>query len=197
MRTARRSYLSLPPALESIRIYRETLRDYSSEELEDVYFHIDLLREPIRYRMVQMEMERRGLHPGGMPAGGMFSATWIERAPGCTRWPRLRAVYLAGLLFVLTAGFTALMLIPLWVFAVPLHFEGVQASLVYLILLPVIAPLGVAFGVRAGGFRFRTLASILGVVLAFWTFYRIGGWAAIMDPLYRAGGGSGGFFGGW
>src|SRR5687768_9872216 len=126
MSTTRRSYLSLPPALESIRVYREQIRGYSSEELEDIYFHIDLLREPLRYRLVQLEMEKRGLghHPDEdvqpAPVG------WIERCPGFNGRPLAREIYLASLIFLLTCAVMAAMLVPLWLFAVPFRISGVQ-----------------------------------------------------------------------
>jgi hypothetical protein len=196
MSSVRRSYLATPPALESIKLYHEKLHAYSTEELEDIYFHINLLREPLRYRLVQMEMERRGLHPGeaavpSPPAG------WLDRLPGLRAIPALRALYLSGVLLLSTSALMAVMLVPLWLFALPLRFTGIQASLVYLVLLPVTPGIGVAFAVRSGGLKPRTLAAVGGVVLSLWLFYKAGGLDAIVQPLYRAGGLPGSVFGGW
>jgi hypothetical protein len=196
MSTTKRSYLSLPPALENIRVYREALCEYSTDELEDVYFHINPLREPLRYRLVQFEMERRGLQSlpdnKSVPLG-----EWVERVPGLQRLPRFRSAYLSLLTFLVSAAAMAGMLGLIWMFAVPLRFSGLQASLVYLLLLPVTVLGGLTVGWRAGGWRPRTLSSVAAVVFALWVFCRCGGWAAIVGPLFQAGGISGGVFGGW
>ena len=197
MSTARRSYLSLHPALENVSVYTQTLRDYSDDELEDIYYHIDVLREPLRYRLVQTEMERRSLRPQEDEARAPAPREWIERAPGFGGRPVVRSVYLAFLLFVLTAFVMVAMLLPLWLFAVPFHFTGVQASLVYLIVLPVTAPVGLAFGLKAGGWRVRSLVAPAAVALSFWCFYLSGGVDAILKPLFQAGGGTGGLFSGF
>jgi len=48
--------------LGEMRAYSEKLRAYSMDELEDVYFNIDILKHPVQYKLVVMEMERRSLH---------------------------------------------------------------------------------------------------------------------------------------
>ena len=192
-----RSYLSLHPALKSVRAYREMLRGYSSEELEDIYFHIDLLQEPLRYRLVQMEMERRGLQPDPDEGRTPVPKEWIERAPGFGGRPHVRSVYIGLLLFALTATLMGLMLLPLWLFAVPFRFSGVQASLVYLVLLPVMCLVGLTFGMKTGGWRLRSLVVPGAVLLSIWLFYACGGIDAIMKPLFRAGGAPGGLFSGF
>lgn len=187
----------MPPALESVRLYRETLRAYTSDELEDIYFHIDVLREPLRYRLVQMEMDRRGLCPEQDDPGARSPREWIERTPGFGRWPVVRSVYLCSLLFMMTVAIMAAMLVPIWLFAVPLKFTGVQASLVYLILLPVTAPVGLVFGIKAGGWKMRSVVVPAAVLLSLWAFYAVGGVDAILKPLFQAGGVAGNLFGGF
>jgi hypothetical protein len=196
MSTVKRTYLSRPPALESVRVYRQALRDYSSEELEDIYFHIDLLQEPVRYRLVQIEMERRGLHPGAeVPVS--LSPLWIDRLPGFAQARMIRSGYLALCLFVFTAAVMAAMLGLIWLLAVPCQVSGVQASLVYIVLLPIVAAAGLSLGLKAGGWNLRSLAALAAVAASFEVFYLAGGWDAIVRPLFRAGGASGGLFAGW
>src|SRR5437879_3958555 len=42
-----------------LREYSDRLARYSSEELEDIYYNIHILRHPLRYRLLMREMERR------------------------------------------------------------------------------------------------------------------------------------------
>jgi hypothetical protein len=195
MTPAKRPYFSAPPALESLRVYRDALRSYSDAELEDVYFHIDLLREPVRYRLVQMEMEKRGLRTEPDTIAG--NALLIDRLPGFGNSPLVRHVYLTSALFTLTAAVMAAMLVPIWLLSNPCGFRGVQASLVYLALAPVVPGVGLWMGIRAGGWKPRSFAAVGAVVASLAFFYWTGGVDAILQPLFRAGGGAGGLMSGW
>src|ERR1041385_3186278 len=46
---------------EDLSSYAEKLRRYSLEDLEDIYFNIHILRHPLKYRLVRMELERRNV----------------------------------------------------------------------------------------------------------------------------------------
>jgi hypothetical protein len=46
---------------EELSGYAEKLRTYSLEDLEDIYFNIHILRHPLKYRLVRMELEKRNV----------------------------------------------------------------------------------------------------------------------------------------
>lgn len=190
--------------LEELKAYREKLRTYSTEELEDIYFHIHILRQPLRYRVLMMELEQRRLQPPtALPSalemtGRLNFRSWAETHPRLRKHPVLRSVLLAFLFCILTAGVTLLLLLPIWLFAIPLHFIGIQTALVYFACAPVPPILAVGFGGRIGGRGWYGIWVLLGVVIGLWLFNVTGAPAAILQSVVKpqpAGGGFG--FGGF
>jgi hypothetical protein len=190
--------------LEELKAYREKLRNYSTEELEDIYFHIHILRQPLRYRVLMMELEQRRLQPPTAPpsalemTGRLNLRAWAETHPRLREYPALRSVLLAILFCILTAGVTLLLLLPIWLFAIPLHFIGIQTALVYFACAPVPPILAAGFGGRIGGRGWYGIWVLLGVVIGLWLFNATGAPAAILQSVVKpqpAGGGFG--FGGF
>lgn len=185
--------------LEEISAYRERLRSYSTEELEDIYFHIHILRHPLRYRLVQMEMEARHLRPPGEPPPPrVFNLrAWLEAQPFFVRHPMLRAVLLSILLFLLTTLVTLSMLAPIWLFAMPLRFLGLQTAIVYFVCAPVPPILGAAVGGKMGGRGVYGLWVLLGVATALLLFNATGAPSAIIRTVIQPQGTGGLSLGGW
>jgi hypothetical protein len=187
------------PEYEDMRAYRERLRGYSTEELEDIYFHINILRHPLRYRLVKMELEERGLRlyqsPPARPAFNL--RTWMESYPFFARHRLLKASLLSLSLLLLTGGITFLLLLPIWIFAVPLKFLGAETAIVYFACAPVPPMMAASVGFQMGGRGVYSVWVLLGAAAGIWLFYLTGTpdllLKALMEPR-----GSGGFsFGGF
>src|ERR1041385_707677 len=75
---------------EELSGYAEKLRRYSLEDLEDIYFNIHILRHPLKYRLVRMELETRNValdfDPPAPATRGNFS-TFLSRYPIIERHP--------------------------------------------------------------------------------------------------------------
>src|SRR6266513_2680081 len=123
-----RSVLAIPQALRTVESdnmtaaepeelsgYAERLRRYSLEDLEDIYFNIHILRHPLKYRLVRMELEKRNVvldieRP--TPAARGNFRTFLSRYPLLERFPLARAVVLWLMLFGSTLCVTLVMLSP-------------------------------------------------------------------------------------
>ena len=92
------------PDLDEMRAYGEKLKAYSLEELEDVYFNIDILRHPSLYKLVVMEMERRNLHSiEHIPVRRSFDiGVWLEGRPFFAHHNQIRALLTFILLLAIT-----------------------------------------------------------------------------------------------
>jgi hypothetical protein len=185
--------------LEEMSAYREKLRSYSTEELEDIYFHIHILHHPLRYKLLQMEMEARHLHPPGeSPPPRIFNLrAWLEAQPFFNRHPMLRVVLLSLLLFLLTTLVTLAMLAPIWLFAMPLRFIGLQTAIVYFACAPVPPILGAAIGGKMGGRGVYGIWVLLGVVMALLLFNATGAPSTIIRTVIQPQGVGGLSLGGW
>lgn len=185
--------------LDELRAYREKLRSYSTEELEDIYFNIHILRQPLRYKLLMMELEVRRLHPSDAPLPPRLAdlRTWLETRPLLARYPLLRAALLSLLLFLLTASVTFAMLLPIWFFAMPLHFIGLQTALVYFACAPVPPMMGAAIGGRMGGRGPYGLWVLLGVAAGMLLFNATGTPSVILRSIIQQQGGGGFSFGGF
>ncbi|MGQ9488383.1 MAG: hypothetical protein ACUVR7_12195 [Armatimonadota bacterium] len=175
--------------------YRQMLAKCTDEELQDVYFHIDVLRYPERYRAVLDELARRGLHPvsGIEPQMVPLNVPEQVRAmPTLKGHPVLSAVVTSLLLAGYSAAVTFLFCLPIYLLALPLKILNQQSAFFYLLFFPF-APLSAAgFGRRAGGTGWYLLSVLAGVVLGVLLFVGTGTLHAVVEALFRSGG-SGGF----
>ena len=189
------------PDLEEMRTYSEKLKSYSVDELEDVYFNIDILRHPMHYKLVTMELERRNLHSvEHIPVRRSWDLrSWIERFRFMRSHRRLAVLALLALFFVITTGLTFVLLTPIWFFAVPLKFLGMQAAIVYFACAPVPPILAAGIGGRLGGRGWYALSVLSGVACGMLLFNMTGTPTAIIKTLIeRTGpGGGGGFMSGF
>jgi hypothetical protein len=185
--------------LEDLRAYGDKLRSYSIEELEDIYFHIHILRQPLRYRMLMWELEARRLQPGGAPSPprAVNLRDWLEAHPFMARHPVVKAFMLALALFLLTASVTLALLAPIWLFAMPLRFIGLQTALVYFACAPVPPIIGAAVGGRLGGRGLYGVPVILGVVAALLLFNKTGAPSLILQSILQPQGTGGPIFSGF
>lgn len=185
--------------LEDLRAYRERLRAYSTEELEDIYFQIHILQQPLRYKMLLRELEARHLRPGMAPPPprSVDLRDWLEAHPFLARHALLRAVILSFLLFSLTTAVTCALLAPIWLFVMPLRFIGLQTALVYFACAPIAPLLGAAAGGKMGGRGLYSLWVLLGVVAALWLFNATGAPAVILRSIVQPQGTGGFNFGGF
>src|SRR6266851_400970 len=101
-----------------MKAYSEKLRAYSMDELEDVYFNIDILKHPVQYKLVVMEMERRSLHSvEHIPVRrNMDLGNWLIKRPFFAHHPQIAASTLSTLLFLISLGITFALLAPIWFF---------------------------------------------------------------------------------
>lgn len=142
------------PQTEDLLDYSHRLERYTLEELEDIYFNIHVLQNPVRYQMVMRELERRRLHPpgeSGTPAGPGDVRYWLERWPLFARHRRLAGAVTAVFLSGFTTVVTFALLLPIWLFAVPLRFRGIETAIVYLAFAPVPPILAAGMASRLGG----------------------------------------------
>lgn len=180
--------------IEDLRAYGEKLRGCSTEELEDIYFHIHVLRQPLRYNMVRRELESRRLQPQ--------AAAGITLRPGCLReWvysrrllsqrPWLASSLFALLILGLTGSATFLLLLPIWVFAIPLNFLGLQTAIVYMSCAPIPPILAAGFGAKLGGRGWYGIWVFAGVILGLLLFNATGAPSAIIRSAvaHTSGGG--------
>src|SRR5438270_508275 len=116
-----------PPA------YRERLRSYSDEELEDIYYNIDILKNSTRYRILIREMERRQLLPAEPKPDRKLGSLrdWLDSKPVLARHPAAGSAALATGLFLATALATFALYSPIWLFAIPLKLLQIETALVY------------------------------------------------------------------
>jgi len=185
--------------LEDLRAYSERLRTYSAEELEDIYFHIHILRQPLRYRLLLRELEARHLHPGPPlpPPGVVNIRERLEANPFLARHAFLRAWIVSFLLFLLTTAVTFALFLPIWLLAMPLRFIGLQTALVYFACAPIPPILGAAVGGKMGGRGLYGVWVLLGVAAGLWLFNATGAPAAILRAIVQPQGTGGLHFSGF
>ncbi len=171
------------------------LASCTDEELQDVYFHIDVLQYPERYRAILDELSRRGLQPvSGIEP--LMSVTDIPDRVLALSAFRSHPMMAAGVASVLLVGYTAvvtfLFCLPIYLLAVPFKILNQISAFFYLLCFPV-APLAAAgFGRRAGGRGWYSVAVALGVVLGIVLFAGTGTLHAMAQALFRSDG-AGGF----
>ncbi len=185
--------------LKELQEYSERLRGYSQDELEDIYYNIHILKHPLKYRLLMREMERRNLQPGRtspVPQPPNLRR-WLERRPFLARHPRLIAPVLSLLLFLLACGLTFGLLSPIWLFAVPLKFLGIQTAIVYFACAPVPPILAAGIARRVGGRGVYGIWVLLGVAAGMLAFNATGAPSVILrclaEPQGAGGGGLMGF----
>jgi len=175
--------------------YRQMLARCSDEELQDVYFHIDVLQYPERYRAILDELSRRGLQPVSgveppvtftdIPAR-VFALSFLRVRP----W--MAVVVASALLAAYTASITFLFCLPIYLLAVPFKVLNQVSAFFFLLCFPF-APLAAAsFGRRAGGTGWYSLAVALGVILGIMLFLCTGTLRTVVDALFHSSG-AGGF----
>jgi hypothetical protein len=169
--------------------YRQMLARCTDEELQDVYFHIDVLQYPERYRAVLDELTRRGLQPVSGVEPQMTPPDipdQVHRLPVLRAHPVLTAVVASLLLTTYTAVVTFLFCLPIYLLALPLKVLNQQSAFFYLFCFPF-APLSAAgFGRRAGGRGWYSAAVLAGVVLGVMMFVGTGALHAVVQALFRS-----------
>jgi hypothetical protein len=189
----------ISPEYEDMRAYREKLRAYSTEELEDIYFHINILRHPLRYRLIKMELEERKLHlyqpPPAVPWFNL--RTWMESYPFFARHRLLKASLLSLSLLLITCGITFLLLLPIWICAVPLKFLGAETAIVYFACAPVPPMMAASVGFRIGGRGVYSIWVLLGAAAGIWLFHLTGTPDLLLKALVEPRGSGGFSFGGF
>ena len=167
----------------------------TDEELQDVYFHIDVLQYPERYRAVMDELSRRGLQPiSGIEP--QVSVTNIPERVLAISVFRSHPMMAAGVASALLIGYTALVTflfcLPIYLLAVPFKVLNQVSAFFYLLCFPF-APLAAAgFGRRAGGRGWYSVVVVLGVVLGIALFAGTGTLHAMAQALFHSSG-AGGF----
>jgi hypothetical protein len=180
------------PAWDELRAYSRRLRDYSTEELEDIYFHIHILKEPLHYKLLVRELEARRVSLTG-PAPRREPPdlrAWATQAPLLARWRPLRAAALALLFFAVSCAVTFGLLAPIWLFAMPLRFLGLETAIIYFACAPIAPILGAGIGGRLGGRGAYGLFVLLGVAAGMLLFHATGAPDAIIESLRKPMGGS-------
>jgi hypothetical protein len=180
--------------IDDLRGYRNALTTYSTEEVEDAYFHIDILNYPLRYQLLQIEMQRRRLTPPTEhpPPIRTDLALWLASRPRLAEHPVVRSAIFAVALATASMLATIAALVPVWLFAVPWDFRGIQAGLVYIGYIPVAPVIGAMTARRLGARRWFALPVLFGVAFGLLLFNLTGTPALIMRDLLTTSNGGGG-----
>ncbi|MEP6757449.1 MAG: hypothetical protein ABJA67_18245 [Chthonomonadales bacterium] len=188
-----------PREWEDPKVYSKKLQNYSVDELEDVYNHIHILKQPFYYSLLVREMEARGIVFGReIPKRSSFDVRpWLGTLPILQNSRSMRGFALAVLALLATAAVTFLLFMPIWMFAIPFHFLGIQTALVYLVAAPLPPILGIQFGVKFGGRGWYSLFVIIGAVIAVWMFNATGAPAVIIEAALKPSSGGASPFGGF
>jgi hypothetical protein len=186
--------------IEELRDYGRKLQSYSVEELEDIYFHIHVLRQPLRYNMVRREMEARRLQaskPHGITLRQGCLRDWVFSRPLLANHGIAASVDFALMLFTLTTCATLALLLPIWLFAIPFKFLGLQTAIVYMSCAPIPPILAAGFGGKLGGRGLYGAWVLAGVVAGLLLFNLTGAPAVIVESAVSHTSAGGGFsFGG-
>ena len=179
--------------------YAARLRTYTNEELEDIYFNIHILRHPLRYRLVTMEMERRKLIAGENDAVRQVPSLvqWINRSELFRQTPALQAAVLIPIFLVVAAAVTFALYSPVWLFAVPLRFRGFQTAIAYVAWAPVPPIMGAAIAGKMGGRGLYSIASLAGAAAGIYLFNLTGAPSVIIASVGQPSGPGGGVFSGF
>lgn len=186
--------------IEDLRAYGDKLQSYSSEDLEDIYFHIHVLKQPLRYNMVRRELDARRLRPQATSGPTIRQGClrdWLASSPRLARHWWLFALVFAALLFTISAVATFLLLLPIWLFAIPLNFLGLQTAIVYMSCAPIPPILAAGFGGKLGGRGFYGVWVLAGVVVGMLLFNATGAPSAIIRSAVSHTNGGGFSFGGF
>jgi hypothetical protein len=122
---------------------------------------------------------------------------WLAAIPliGRHRW--LFALVFAALLFLISTGTTFLLLLPIWLFAIPFNFLGLQTAIVYMSCAPIPPILAAGFGGKLGGRGFYSVWVLFGVILGMILFNATGAPSTIVRSAVSHTGGGGFSFGGF
>lgn len=170
------------------------LAQCSNEELQDIYFHIDVVQYPERYRAVLEELTRRGLQPVAGVEPELVPhdiPAWVRALSPFASRPVLSAILSALLLLMYTAALTFLFCLPIYLLAVPFQALNQQGAIFYLLSFPF-APLTAAgFGRRAGGTGWYSLAVAAGVAAGVAAFVGTGTLHVVVQALFQPRGAAG------
>ena len=186
--------------IDDLRAYGEKLQSYSTEELEDIYYHIHVLRQPLRYNMIRRELEARRLRPAsphGLNVRQGCLRDWVFTRPRLGHHPFLAATLFSALLFLATAGATFLLTLPIWLFAIPLNFLGLETAIVYMSCAPIPPILAAGFGGKLGGRGVYGVWVLAGVIAGLALFNATGAPSAIVRSVVSHTSGGGFSFGGF
>jgi len=160
----------------------------TDDELQDVYFHIDVLQYPERYRAILDELSRRGLQPVSgveLQINVTDIPERIQALPFLRSHPLIAAMMASALLMAYTASVTFVFCLPIYLLAVPFQVLNQVSAFFYLLCFPF-APLAAAgFGRRAGGTGWYGIAVGTGVTLGVLMFLGTGALHAVVQALFR------------
>ncbi|MCS6829245.1 MAG: hypothetical protein RMM08_11070 [Armatimonadota bacterium] len=166
----------------------------TDEELQDVYFHVDILQYPERYRAILDELSRRGLQPVAGIEPHVSLTDIPERVfavPVLRTYPAIAAITASAILMVYTALVTFLFCLPIYLLAVPFKVLNQQSAFFYLLCFPFAPLSAMGFGRRAGGRGWYSVAVVLGVALGVAMFLYTGALHTVVQALFRSGAGGG------
>jgi hypothetical protein len=184
---------------DELKDYAGKLKQYSTEELRDIYGHIHILRHPIRYKLLLRELEARGLSRASLapPSAQSELLLWLEAIPFFGRHGVLKALVAASALLLVSAAVTFSLLLPIWLFEQPLSFRGIQTAIVYVAYAPFAPIAAASVGVRMGGRGVYFLCVVAGIAAGLWGFTLTGVpadiWQSVTEPQGPGGFSFGGF----
>ncbi len=182
-----------------LKEYSQKLQSYTLEELEDIYFHIDILKQPVEYGMLNRELEARKLIVASPPTQPRLgnARRWLEKRKFFATRPHMCTAVVLVVYFVGPLLATFLMLLPIWFFASPMNLVGLQTALVYIAYAPAGPITGLVVGHKLGARKWGVLLSLAGMAVGMYLFYLTGTPKQIYDEIMKpAASGGGSMFGG-
>ena len=170
--------------------YHDEYSRYSEKELEDIYYHIDVLKNPDQYRALLAELEARRLKPQiadrPLPDLCWDLKAWLIAIRLLNTHPKMLFAVASTLAVTISLSLTYLYLLPFWILVVMCRVNNNASALIYMLCLPLPAFAAWRMTPPFGTHGKMRIAILLGIGLAIVLFAHTGTFQAIIAPLIES-----------